>query len=142
MRTDTAYFAFKHSMKAMLGRVPVIGRGLKDRTRNAKDRVRRALLGDSIFESMGLDYLGPVDGHDEVRLEAVLREAKLRDRICVVHMVTEKGRASRSPRHRRSGIIRSAPLTRRSELSRPLRLHSRRCSARRCALSPRGMTSS
>ena len=92
MRTDTAYFAFKHSMKAMLGRVPVIGRGLKDRTRNAKDRVRRALLGDSIFESMGLDYLGPVDGHDEVRLEAVLREAKLRDRICVVHMVTEKGK--------------------------------------------------
>ena len=92
MRTDTAYFAFKHSMKAMLGRVPVVGRGLKDRTRNAKDRVRRALLGDSIFESMGLDYLGPVDGHDEARLEAVLREAKLRDRICVVHMVTEKGK--------------------------------------------------
>lgn len=92
MRTDTAYFAFKHSMKAMLGRVPVVGRGLKDRTRNAKDRVRRALLGDSIFESMGLDYLGPVDGHDEARLEAVLREAKMRDRICVVHMVTEKGK--------------------------------------------------
>ena len=92
MRTDTAYFAFKHSMKAMLGRVPVVGRGLKDRTRNAKDRVRRALLGDSIFEIMGLDYLGPVDGHDEARLEAVLREAKLRDRICVVHMVTEKGK--------------------------------------------------
>ena len=92
MRTDTTYFAFKHSMKAMLGRVPVVGRGLKDRTRNAKDRVRRALLGDSIFESMGLDYLGPVDGHDEARLEAVLREAKLRDRICVVHMVTEKGK--------------------------------------------------
>lgn len=92
MRTDTAYFAFKHKLKDMLGRVPVVGKGLRERTGNAKDRIRRALLGDSIFESMGLDYLGPVDGHDEARLEAVLREAKLRDRICVVHMVTEKGR--------------------------------------------------
>ncbi len=45
-----------------------------------------------IFELLGLDYLGPIDGHDTAALEQTLAEAKSIGRPVVVHVVTEKGR--------------------------------------------------
>ena len=92
MRTSKQYFAFKHSVKRLLGRIPVVGERIRRHTRGAKDRIRRALIGDSIFECMGLDYLGPVDGNNIKKLESVLNEAKTKKQICVVHMITKKGR--------------------------------------------------
>ncbi|CAL9663676.1 1-deoxy-D-xylulose-5-phosphate synthase [Streptomyces sp. enrichment culture] len=45
-----------------------------------------------LFEQLGLDYLGPVDGHDVPVLEETLRRARDLCRPVVVHVVTEKGR--------------------------------------------------
>jgi 1-deoxy-D-xylulose-5-phosphate synthase len=45
-----------------------------------------------LFESLGLAYLGPVDGHDIAELEATLRHASQLHRPVVVHCVTRKGR--------------------------------------------------
>jgi 1-deoxy-D-xylulose-5-phosphate synthase len=41
--------------------------------------------------SLGLDYVGPVDGHDIAALEPVLRDAAARARPVVVHVLTHKG---------------------------------------------------
>jgi 1-deoxy-D-xylulose-5-phosphate synthase len=41
--------------------------------------------------ALGLDYVGPVDGHDIAALEPVLRDAASRDRPVVVHVLTHKG---------------------------------------------------
>ncbi|MFI1869968.1 1-deoxy-D-xylulose-5-phosphate synthase [Streptomyces jumonjinensis] len=46
----------------------------------------------ALFESLGLAYLGPVDGHDITSLEAALRRAAGLGRPVLVHCVTEKGR--------------------------------------------------
>jgi 1-deoxy-D-xylulose-5-phosphate synthase len=46
----------------------------------------------TVFESLGLAYLGPVDGHDPVALESALRHARALRRPAVVHCVTVKGR--------------------------------------------------
>ncbi|WP_406161587.1 1-deoxy-D-xylulose-5-phosphate synthase [Streptomyces canus] len=46
----------------------------------------------ALFESLGLAYLGPVDGHDMEAVEAALHEAAALRRPVVVHCVTEKGR--------------------------------------------------
>jgi 1-deoxy-D-xylulose-5-phosphate synthase len=46
----------------------------------------------SLFEQLGLLYLGPVDGHDVVALEAALRKARDLRAPTVVHCVTTKGR--------------------------------------------------
>ncbi|MGW9440050.1 1-deoxy-D-xylulose-5-phosphate synthase [Streptomyces sp. NPDC055607] len=46
----------------------------------------------SVFENFGLAYIGPVDGHDVVALEAAFAEARDRGGPVVVHCVTEKGR--------------------------------------------------
>jgi 1-deoxy-D-xylulose-5-phosphate synthase len=54
--------------------------------------LRSGGLGVPLFATLGLAYLGPVDGHDIVAVEAALREAlRLRTPV-VVHCVTDKGR--------------------------------------------------
>jgi 1-deoxy-D-xylulose-5-phosphate synthase len=45
----------------------------------------------SLFEQLGLAYLGPVDGHDAAAVEAMLRKARTLDGPVVVHCVTRKG---------------------------------------------------
>ncbi len=45
----------------------------------------------TLFEQLGLAYLGPVDGHDVTAVEAALREARGRRTPVVVHCVTRKG---------------------------------------------------
>ncbi|RSN39723.1 1-deoxy-D-xylulose-5-phosphate synthase [Amycolatopsis sp. WAC 04197] len=46
---------------------------------------------NNLFELIGFDYLGPVDGHDVAEVEAALRLAATRRKPVVVHCVTEKG---------------------------------------------------
>jgi 1-deoxy-D-xylulose-5-phosphate synthase len=46
----------------------------------------------ALFETFGLAYLGPVDGHDVGAVEAALRKAQVIQAPVVVHCVTEKGR--------------------------------------------------
>lgn len=48
--------------------------------------------GLTLFEDLGLAYLGPVDGHDIAELENALRRADELHRPVVVHYVTRKGR--------------------------------------------------
>lgn len=49
----------------------------------------------TLFETLGLDYVGPVDGHDIPTLLAALRDAKTRTRPHVIHVVTKKGNGYR-----------------------------------------------
>ncbi len=45
----------------------------------------------SLFEQLGMAYLGPVDGHDAAAVETVLRKARGLAAPVVVHCVTRKG---------------------------------------------------
>jgi len=54
--------------------------------------VKSLWLGNAFFETLGLRYVGPVDGHDVQALENALRVAREDKRSVVVHVVTVKGR--------------------------------------------------
>lgn len=58
-----------------------IKRGMKD-----------VFVDAGIFDSLGLKYLGPVDGHDIKQLEEAFEMAKAYGGPVVVHCITEKGR--------------------------------------------------
>ena len=64
--------------------------------RSAYHRVERMLkslwLGNTLFESFGLRYVGPVDGHDLKAVISALTVAKEDKRSVVVHVVTVKGK--------------------------------------------------
>ncbi|HEY6696807.1 MAG TPA: 1-deoxy-D-xylulose-5-phosphate synthase [Acidimicrobiales bacterium] len=48
--------------------------------------------GPSFFEALGVDYHGPLDGHDVAAVESGLRDALSSGRPAVVHVLTRKGR--------------------------------------------------
>ena len=57
-----------------------------------KKRIRRILIPTTIFENMGMTYLGPVDGHDVGNLIFLLRTAKEMKRPVLLHVHTQKGK--------------------------------------------------
>ena len=91
LRTKERYLGMKQRYRNFLFRVPG-GRKIYTVTRRMKDRIRRMLIPATIFESMGLTYLGPVDGHDTEHLINLLRIAKEMKRPVLIHVMTQKGR--------------------------------------------------
>lgn len=66
---------------------------LRDGARRARALVTGTPGGGTLFEELGLDYIGPVDGHDLPQLLATLRAAKTRStRPVLIHAITVKGK--------------------------------------------------
>ncbi|MBQ7822240.1 MAG: 1-deoxy-D-xylulose-5-phosphate synthase [Clostridia bacterium] len=92
IRTSKRYFAFKHMVKNLCKSIPVIGEALVNGARNIRDFAKRLAVNYNIFESLGCDYIGPVDGNNIKKLEDALEEAKTKHRASVVHIITKKGK--------------------------------------------------
>ena len=58
----------------------------------AKRDTKDLLVPSSIFEKLGLRYLGPIDGHDIESLTKFFEFAKQSDEPLVLHVLTEKGK--------------------------------------------------
>ncbi|MCI1641050.1 MAG: 1-deoxy-D-xylulose-5-phosphate synthase [Actinomyces sp.] len=68
------------------------GRAAYDALHGLKTGLKDVLAPQAMFEDLGLKYLGPVDGHDEVALETALGRARAVRGPVLVHAITEKGR--------------------------------------------------
>ena len=90
LRTKEKYLGMKKKYRSVLSRIPGGGFILKV-TRKIKDMVRRMLIPETIFESIGFTYLGPVNGHDTENLINLLRVAKDMKRPVLLHVLTQKG---------------------------------------------------
>ena len=90
LRMKEQYLGFKNRYRRFMNKMPG-GRGLYRLSKRFKDRVKHFLLPTTIFENMGLTYLGPVDGHDIHALIAILKIAKGMRGPVVVHVLTKKG---------------------------------------------------
>ncbi len=77
LRTTTAYFDAKDNVRSFLDGVPLVGAPLKNHP-ECKTLVRRAMYHSTMFEDMGFQYIGPVDGHNVEELERTLRTIRKR----------------------------------------------------------------
>lgn len=113
LRMKEQYLGMKRRYRGFLSRIPG-GKTVYRLTKRLKDRIKRFFLPSTIFENMGLGYLGPVDGHDLPELIAVLKIARDFGSPVVVHVVTKKGfgyePAQREP-SRFHGIGKFDPVT-------------------------------
>ena len=91
LRTKEKYLGMKEKYKDTLSKMPGGGRIFRF-TRDVKDSFRRMLIPSTLFESMGLTYLGPVDGHDVESLIALLKIAREMKRPVIIHAITKKGK--------------------------------------------------
>ncbi len=91
LRTKERYLGAKRRYRIFLSKLPG-GKGIYRFTKRVKDWMKRLLLPTTLFENMGMTYLGPVDGHDLPNLIQVLRSARDMRIPVLVHVVTQKGR--------------------------------------------------
>ncbi len=91
LRSTKSYFWAKRQMKKFLSSTKA-GKKLLRFASKQKMRIKRALYTDNYFEKMGINYFGPIDGHDQKKLEAVLREAKQSGECSLIHVRTVKGK--------------------------------------------------
>ena len=92
LRTTTAYYDAKDNVRSFLDGVPLIGPPMKKSLMGAKTLVRRAMYHSTMFEDMGFEYIGPVDGHNVEELERTLRSIYQRPGPHFLHVVTKKGK--------------------------------------------------
>lgn len=90
LRTKERYLGAKERYRKLLFKIPG-GKGIYRWTRSVKEWFKRVLLPTTLFENMGLTYLGPVDGHDLQELIRILGVARDMKRPVLVHVITQKG---------------------------------------------------
>lgn len=92
LRNSKKYFKFKKGIQSFFQRIPLVGKKLVRGAYKTKEFWKRQLLHTNMFENMGLYYLGPADGNNEKKMELLFEEAKTKERITLIHMITKKGK--------------------------------------------------
>ena len=93
LRTDPKYFHAKAHMETVLERIPVAGDVMVKVLQGGKQMIRRGIYKQStMFEEMGFQYVGPVDGHDIPMLTQMLTNLQEQYAPIFLHVVTQKGK--------------------------------------------------
>jgi 1-deoxy-D-xylulose-5-phosphate synthase len=84
---------FQEFKAAAKGAVSLLPEPFQEGARRAKELLKSATVGGTMFEELGFSYVGPIDGHDMESLLAVLRTVKARaDGPILIHAITKKGK--------------------------------------------------
>ncbi len=91
LRSSKPYTTIKHDIKGILSATRV-GTGVLKGLSIVRDSLKEVVLKSSMFTELGLEYIGPIDGHDIKMLSKVLEVAKLHEGPIVIHALTTKGK--------------------------------------------------
>ncbi len=91
LRVSPPYTQIKSDVKKIL-KHNSLGSTVLDGMQRVKNTLKKSMVNSSIFGDLGLEYLGPVDGHDIRQLMRVLETAKKHDGPVIVHVLTVKGK--------------------------------------------------
>lgn len=80
--------SMRESSKKLLEPIPPI----RELAKRAEEHVKGMIAPGTLFEEMGLNYFGPVDGHDVSGLVKTLQNLKRLDGPRLLHIVTRKGK--------------------------------------------------
>jgi 1-deoxy-D-xylulose-5-phosphate synthase len=92
VRFDPRYESAKNTAKRTITRLP-LGQAAWKLSKRVKSQVENVLLPNIFWEQFGFTYLGPVDGHNILELEAALGRARdFESGPTLVHVLTQKGK--------------------------------------------------
>ncbi|KAF0243981.1 MAG: 1-deoxy-D-xylulose-5-phosphate [Planctomycetota bacterium] len=91
IRTAPLYREAKQELKSLIEKLPLVGAPMERVLQTVAHGVKHTIHGVNIFEELGFDYFGPVDGHDLVAVEKALRQVKDIQKPVLLHVLTEKG---------------------------------------------------
>jgi 1-deoxy-D-xylulose-5-phosphate synthase len=90
--TGRYYRDLKKEMQGLLKSIPAIGTDILHFARKAENSLKGFLTPGALFEALGFDYLGPLDGHDLPQLVEVFNNINQLDGPLLVHVMTTKGK--------------------------------------------------
>lgn len=90
-RLKPQYLTFKRHYRRIMN-ATWLGRKVYSFTHRMKQALKQSLLPCSMFENMGFNYMGPVDGHDLHHLTQILRYAREVNEPVLLHVKTKKGK--------------------------------------------------
>ena len=83
-----AYAALREGSKKALRQMPTV----HELARRSEQYVKGMVLPGNLFEELGFNYVGPIDGHDVRLLVSTLRNLRVRKGPQFLHIVTRKGK--------------------------------------------------
>jgi len=94
LRIQPSYLDAKSRVQSRLNRIPGIGQGLAKMISGLKSWIRINFFGHqkNMFELLGFNYYGPLDGHDIAQLQTALKAAKRSRGPVILHVCTKKGK--------------------------------------------------
>ena len=95
----------------VLGALP----GMKDLAHRWEEHMKGMLIPGTLFEELGFNYIGPIDGHDLPVLVRTLRTIQKVDGPNLMHIITAKGKGYAPAEPVFSGV--ASPETRGSAMS-------------------------
>ncbi|MGQ0743066.1 MAG: 1-deoxy-D-xylulose-5-phosphate synthase [Acidimicrobiales bacterium] len=110
LRLAPAYVRSRDRLQRVLRNVPGIGDHLELGMGGVRAALREVLGPDGFFETLGIRYLGPVDGHDIEAMEKTLRLAADQDGPMLLHVLTHKGRGYRPAEDDDEKCLHDAPV--------------------------------
>lgn len=120
LRQKPLYFKSKEAVLGILSRLPKGGVQMARFIRRVKRIVRATILPSTMFDDLGFDYYGPVDGHNTEALINVFEHARTSDKSVFIHVLTKKGKGYRpaeSDPQRFHGIAAGNPDSRARDFS-------------------------
>jgi 1-deoxy-D-xylulose-5-phosphate synthase len=92
VRLDRRVGKAKRKSEKIITALP-LGRQVWRLSQLIEDRVKGFFMPTPIWEALGFTYIGPIDGHNIIDLEKVLKQAKdYTTRPTLIHVVTTKGK--------------------------------------------------
>ncbi len=82
------YSTVREGSKKMLSRMPSVW----ELARRAEEHVKGMIVPGTLFEELGFNYFGPIDGHDLPTLITTLRNLRPLQEPRLLHVVTRKGK--------------------------------------------------
>lgn len=92
LRLNRTYLTLRERLRRLVPRMPKVGKAAYRGIDGFTSVVREMVTPHTFFETLGIRYVGPVDGHNIESLEAILKSAAEWDGPILVHVLTEKGR--------------------------------------------------
>ena len=93
LRGGKSYIKVKENTKNLLFHIPLIGKWLYKVIKLIKKSLKDIYNKKSyIFDDLGFNYFGPIDGHDYNELITYLELAKRQNKSVLLHVITKKGK--------------------------------------------------
>lgn len=82
----------RNDVKQFLRGIPNVGEQMVKISRQAEEALKSFLTPGALFEELGFEYVGPLEGHRLDHLITMLRNVKEHNRPVLVHVLTKKGK--------------------------------------------------